>query len=102
MKQSEENIMLKQNKNITILAALGLACSLLASMPAAANPEKDINGNDISSRIPVDIAIATMSLSSDDFRAPPTNNMTTGSIDEVAKCSRQTPSACVPASKPSH
>jgi hypothetical protein len=102
MSAQMEIIMLKSNRKIPMLASLGVACGLLIAIPAIAHPEKDRYGNDISSRIPADTVMTAEFLTTDDFRAPPNGNVITGSVETLASCSRQTPAACQPTSKPSH
>jgi hypothetical protein len=103
MNQLKENIMLKANLKIPTLTALSFVCCLLTAIPAIANPEKDLYGNDISDRIPAYMVKATVFVANDDFRAPPpSSSLSTGSIDKVAKCSRQNPSLCPLKSRPGH
>lgn len=91
--------MLNSNRKIPARIALGLALSLLTAIPAIANPEKDIYGNDISDRIPAYLAKAPVFVADYDFRAPPpASDALTGAIDKLPACSRQTPSFCQPAS----
>ncbi len=95
--------MLNAHRKITALTALGLVFCLLAASPANANPEKDLYDRDVSDRTLAYEKEVIVFVADDDFRAPPPpSNFSTGSIDKVAKCSRQTPSLCPPKSKPSH
>ena len=95
--------MLNSNLKISTLSALGLMCCVLTAIPANANPEKDQYGNDISDRISAYMINATAFVVNNDFRAPPLpSDLSTGSLDKVAKCSRQTPSFCPPKNRPGH
>ena len=96
----------KQCRLSGALASITLAGCLLTSNLATAHPEKDLYGNDISSRIPAEVQTfalampaieeAGMNSGVDDFRAPKMSREITSLKDLLVKCSRQTPQHCPP------
>jgi hypothetical protein len=78
-----------------LLAALTLACGLITWDVATADPVRH-GGIKTNPNLNSDQVVALHLLTTDDFRAPPVDHTSTGSIDKPTSCGRATFLKCKP------